>query len=127
MSGRGRLILLMAIVSVSWPIATIQSTEPCSCANEYPIVGESFTVHGRLSQYNGNPTRKIWIVGTKRMLGIREGTPLPANVDSLFADLDDQIFGDFVVCPLTECKPGAMQVVCVQSASKLVKTKRNSP
>jgi len=60
------------------------------------------------------------------MIGIREGTNLPKNLNALLSDFDDEIFGDFVLCPLTEYKPGVMQVVCVQSAEHLVKKKRKS-
>ncbi len=34
--------------------------------------------------------------------------------------LNQAVFADFVVCPLTKEKPGAMQMVCVESATHLV-------
>jgi hypothetical protein len=98
--------------------------DKCSCAGEYPVVDATFKVHGRLSNWNGNPSQRIWIIGTKRMLGIREGTELPANLTKLFGDFDTEVYGDFAVCPLTKSKPGVMQIICVQSANNLRAEKR---
>jgi hypothetical protein len=41
------------------------------CANQTNSV-ERLTVHGRLMYCNGNPSCRIWIVGTKRLLGMQE-------------------------------------------------------
>jgi len=34
--------------------------------------------------------------------------------------MDHEIYADFEVCPLSQEKPGAMQVVCIESAKNLV-------
>jgi hypothetical protein len=117
-----RLLIISAILVLL--ITPTILAEPCSCNGEYQIFGSSFNVHGRLSFWNGNPSRRIWIIGTKRMLGVREETPLPENIDKLLVKFDDEIYGDFVVCPLTKSKKGSMQIVCVQSANNLIKKKR---
>lgn len=96
------------------------SHEPCGCAGEAKAVGPSFRVRGRLSAWNGNPTFRIWIVGTKRMLGIRQGTEMPKELQALLGSFETEVVGDFVVCPLTRPKKGVMQIVCVGSASNLV-------
>ena len=36
------------------------------------IIGDCFEIHGRLSLYNGTPSVRLWPVGTKRLLGVRE-------------------------------------------------------
>ncbi len=97
------------------------SQEPCACAGESKVVGPAFKVRGRLSAWNGNPTFRIWIVGTKRMLGIRDGTELPKELQALLGSFETEVMGDFVVCPLTRHKNGVMQIVCISSASNLVK------
>jgi hypothetical protein len=81
-------------------------------------VGKCFDVHGRLGTYQRAPTARIWIIGTKRMLGLREGVPewLEEDVEGG----DTYLIADFVVCPLTRSKPGVMQLVCVESASNQV-------
>lgn len=85
------------------------------------FVGPCYKIKGRLSYYNGAPSTRIWIVGTHRMLGIPgEENELPPNVEVLLKDFDDNIFGDFVVCPLSPERPGRMQMVLVKSASHLV-------
>lgn len=97
----------------------------CDCSGPYKVVGPSFKVRGRFSCWNGNPTFRIWIVGTKRMLGIRQGTKLPDNLQALLGDFDTEIRGDFVVCPLTRQRPGVMQIVCISSVSHVSKGSRN--
>lgn len=104
--------------------STMLCLDKCPCAGEYRVVGAAFKVHGRFSSWNGNPTQRIWIIGTKRMLGIREGTELPENLSKLLGDYDTEVYGDFAVCPLTRSKPGVMQIVCVQSANNLKAVKR---
>ncbi len=84
-------------------------------------------VHGRLSVYNGNPSCRIWIVGTKRILGIREFEEewqIPAELHRILAeDINNRlIYADFVVQPLTGRKDGVMQIVRFESAENIVVT-----
>ena len=92
---------------------------PCWASANF--VGPCYKVRGRLSYYNGAPSTRIWIVGTHRMLGIpSEDSELPASVKALLKGFDDQIFADFVVCPLQKERPGTMRMVFVKSASHVV-------
>lgn len=96
----------------------------------YEPVGEPFRVHGRLSVYNGNPSCRIWIVGTKRILGIHETEEecpiLPDLLQILKEDINDRlIYADFVATPLIEYREGVMQIVRVESAENVVVTKRD--
>lgn len=92
-----------------------------STAKAQEPVAPCYKVRGRLSYYNGTPSTRIWIVGTHRMLSLPgEDRDLPANVKALLKDFDDNIFGDFVVCPLKKYQKGHMQAVFVKSASHLV-------
>jgi hypothetical protein len=85
------------------------------------MVGDCYTVRGRLSYYNGTPSTRIWIVGTHRMLGVRsEDSRLPSNVKPLLKGFGDQIFADYVVCPLTPERLGQMRIVWVKSANHVV-------
>jgi hypothetical protein len=95
-----------------------------SCRNDKRVVSTCFTVHGRLSNWNGNPTERIWIIGTKRILGIREDTDLPKSLDGKMGNFDDVATGDFEVCPLTKESPGRMQIVCVASVSHVTVSRR---
>ena len=93
-------------------------------------VGKPFLVHGRLSVYNGNPSCRIWIVGTNRILGIHEAEqecPIPTDLlQILKEDINDRlIYADFVVSPLTEYREGVMQIVSVESAENVVVTKHD--
>jgi hypothetical protein len=69
----------MKIMRIIWPVfflilffaATSSSDDQPSkkSCKEHPMLsGPCFKVRGRMSFYNGNPTVRIWPLGTKRML-----------------------------------------------------------
>ena len=99
---------------------------PCPC-REHPLRhAPCFTLRGRMGLYNGAPSVRIWRVGTKRMLGVSEQRFAVSGYCTLPALLrariswDVNLFADFVVCPFTPEEPGAMQLVCVDSAANIV-------
>jgi hypothetical protein len=92
-------------------------------------VGPCFTVHGRLSEYNGSCVERIWVVGTKRLLAIvnpegqcveSDGLPKPiTRLLNLGPPTTVAIFGDYEVCPTTPERPTEMREVCLAKASHL--------
>jgi len=122
-----RLTLLMVLgscVVVAYP-TTSQSAK--SCRTRSNLVGKCFTVRGRLSVYNGTPSIRLWPMGTKRLLGVLDPdnvssapgeNTIPASVLNKL-NFDRDVFGDFLVCPLTRSRPGRMQTICIESGSKL--------
>lgn len=98
-----------------------------ACIADKRAVGACFVVHGRLSNWNGNPTQRIWIVGTKRMLGVREDTDLPKALGDKMGNFEDVAVGDFEICPLTLEHKGRMQIVCVASVSGVNVSRRKLP
>jgi len=106
------------------------TTEDKSCRQHPQLAGKCFTVHGRLSIYNGAPAMRIWKVGTKRMLGISEQRfavdgyrNVPETIQTQL-NQDVEIFGDFLVCPFTRPKAREMQMVCVEEGKNLKVQKR---
>ncbi len=103
-----------------------------SCRARSDLVGKCFTVYGRLSVYNGTPSIRLWRIGSKRMLGVRDsedisGKPGPATIPASIKeklDWDRYIFGNFLVCPLTRSRPGRMQTICIESGNHLIVRKR---
>ena len=93
-------------------------TENPSCRKDPRVIAACYTVHGRLNNWNGNPTRRIWIIGTKRMLGLRDGTELPVALEKPLSDFDHEVYGDFDFCPFTPQKSGVMQVGCLAAVTK---------
>lgn len=92
-----------------------------------------YWTHGRLANYNGTPTLRLWKIGTKRILAIHSGPgfklgdneensnpEVPANVERAFKDFETLVFGDFEICPLEPEQPGVMQRACIESAKDLV-------
>ena len=108
-------------LSVSKVVFVLLTTLVCLCAAENPVES-CYEIRGRLSFWNGAPSTRIWIIGTHRMLGVHdEDQNLPSNLSELLkGDFDDEVFGNFVVCPLTRYKAGEMQIVYVKSANHLV-------
>lgn len=96
----------------------------CIAAAEEKQADAPFRIHGRLSLYNGNPGFRIWIVGTKRILGVAESPPeqplMPAKLFELARE--NLVFGDFTVVPLTKDEPSVMRMVRVIRAERIVIT-----
>ena len=119
------LMVLLALYFMFPPKLNAGDTEVPSCRKDPRVVAACYTVHGRLNNWNGNPTRRIWIVGTKRMLGLRDGTELPGVLDKPLSDFDHEVYGDFEFCPFTPQKSGVMQVGCLAAVSKYEVKKRS--
>jgi hypothetical protein len=86
---------------------------------------DQFTIHGRLSCYNGGSTFRIWIVGSKRMLYVAgDTTPALARLNEFFADGDAwfkrDIFADFTVEPLVSDIKGHMRPVRIINIKHVV-------
>jgi hypothetical protein len=125
----GRCVWLVAAIVLamdSLPAALYASDDNTACRKDPRVVAACFTVHGRLSNWNGNPTERIWIIGTKRMLGLREDTSLPKALEDKLGNFDDQVYGDFDFGPFTAEKAGVMQVGCVAGVSNYQIRKRSS-
>src|SRR5688572_12986362 len=86
-----------------------------------PTKGPCFTHRGRLSGQNGI-AYMIWLVGTKRIVGVHE-TEIPAMLVkylSMTSSDHSDVYGDFDICPLEPDRPGHMRSVCVAGATRLV-------
>jgi len=97
--------------------------EAPTCTQNTQLVGQCFTVRGRLSVH-ANMRPYLWPIGTHRLLGIAspEGAIImPNEIERIFASppFDRQLFVDFAICPFTRRRPGTMQMVCIASARNL--------
>lgn len=83
-----------------------------------------FTIHGRLSVYNGSANLRIWIVGSKRMLYVGGESPALEKINNIFGDGEGwftrDIFGDFTVEPLATDIKGHMRPVRVLGVKNVV-------
>jgi predicted AlkP superfamily pyrophosphatase or phosphodiesterase len=121
-----RLVFLILVLGFTPYTAAQQPMQKTRCEP----VGDSFRVHGRLSVYIGNPSCRIWVIGTNRILGIREVEEeclIPPSLSQiLHEEINNRlIFADFIVSPLTEYKEGVMQSVRIESAENVVVTERD--
>jgi hypothetical protein len=120
-----RLAVLIVLLSSALSTFADDSVNE-SCRSDKRVLSSCFTIRGRLSMWNGNPSRRIWLIGTKRMLGVREDTEFPKALDSHLGDFDDQATGNFEVCPFTKKQAGHMQIVCVAGVSDIKFSKRRA-
>jgi len=106
----------------------IAATPKPPCKGNPQLFADCYSVRGRVRFYNRNPSFRIWIIGTKRVLGLsehwsttysRDWPIVPENLITLMNPWDD-VFGNFLVWPFTKYTPDWMQFVCVESASNLV-------
>ena len=119
---------VLAVLALGLLAALPAQAEDCAAS---PLrTGACFTVHARLTTCAGIPNATLWIVGTKRILGVADvrgrpngdGLLPPALEREMFSSTpcSKAAFGDFTVCPLTPDEPGIMRRVCVVAATRLV-------
>lgn len=96
--------------------ATVGVTPP-TCAQKATVVEACRDVHGRLQATHGAPSLQIRVEGGSPVLGVAgdEGAELLPDALRERIDAGHTLVGDFRVCPLTPARPGAMQMVCVES------------
>jgi hypothetical protein len=97
------------------------------CRGNPALAGKCFRVHGRLRSYNGNPTFRIWPIGSGRLIGVTGAKPgdapiLPGDVACGF---DCDVVADFEMCPFSPSKPGVMQRACIEGVSGRVVHERH--
>ena len=132
MSRMALSLTMTAALAVSAPL--LATDGPSACAASAKRGGACFVVHGRLAVWNGDPAMRIWRIGTKRMLGVvgadgdaASANLTPSSVDRVRTTNFTEVDGDYRVCPLTASKPGRMQIVCIDSAAKLVAREPKEP
>jgi hypothetical protein len=117
-------LFVLAFAGVAAPSPVSDLTDK-SCRQHPQLIGECFNVRGRLSVYNGAPAVRLRRSGTRRMLGVsdqRFKLPEYRNLPEVLSQQlngDNEILGDFLVCPFTKPRPREMQLVCIESARNL--------
>jgi len=136
-------LALCAVAAQALPQQTEKRKIPCKTPEN---ASTCYWTRGRITCCNGNPSMRMWKVGTKRILGLFSGPnswridpednehpELPVNLDKAYdaeykrrsalkdpdAGLPEPAFGDFEVCPLEPERKGEMQAVCVESAKNI--------
>ncbi len=111
------------VVFASLLATPLQSQQGRLCRRNPNVVDLCFKVHGRVRVVNGTGM-VIWRIGTDRLLGVEDEESIPRNLSKALFKYDakwgSDVYGDFEVCPFTRRKPEEMQMVCVESASRLV-------
>ncbi len=95
-------------------------SQPAACKNNPKIIEACYSIRGVLFYANGAPSTRIFVVGTKRILGVRdEEAGMPDYISKLIPNFNDEVHGNFVVCPYSKKQAGHMQFVCIESGNNL--------
>jgi hypothetical protein len=115
-----RVVACSALSALALSGAAIGDDYP-PCAGSKWVVGPCWQVRGRVSLHNGNPTVRIWPIGSNRLLGVRNAEPplLPPELGKNLS-WDADVYADLKVCPLTSAREGKMQIVCVASVHNAI-------
>jgi len=87
----------------------------CKCVAGGIPSDSTFTFRGRISAWNGNPTFRIWRVGTDRILGIRGVCLDDLDLGEYNPLMGKELWADFTVSAITPQEPGVMQFICLRS------------
>ena len=84
-------------------------------------------VYGRFNLWNGSSVRRIWIIGTRRIVALKdEDADVPKAIEKYLQDAghdlrkEDGLFGDFEICALEPNRTGHMQHVRLRAAKNLL-------
>ena len=117
---------MKCFLSVLAALAASAAESPRPCREHPKVVAKCFAFRGRLANYNGAPTARLWRVGGNRMYGVSDSMALPefeqmpANArEALGESFERHVFGDFEFCPFTPERPGVMQFGCIDKAKNL--------
>ena len=128
-----RIRLLVVLIALFVCVLTTagqvpKRTIPCKTPQN---ANSCYWTHGRIGFYNGTPAIRLWKIGTNRLLGIYSGPSvdrygldnedpqMPSNLKRTFKPSENQVFGDFEICPLEPEREGAMQSACIEFAKNL--------
>lgn len=87
--------------------------------------GECRWVHGRFNLWNGSSVRRIWIVGTHRIVALRdEDADVPAVIKryldgGFYPAKADGLFGEFDICALEPNQQDHMQHIRIRATKHL--------
>lgn len=130
---RPTALVLLVVACGPWGVSagavragTLERTAP---------TGQCRVVHGRMAFYNGSFSYRIWVIGTRRVLGVVDARGRNVDeVDALPQPLPDRlrpyqgdpwrprVYGDFKVCAFTRQRQGVMQRVTLEAAKTIVVT-----
>ena len=126
-----RLVVIAVFVVVQSAVAQQSPRRDIPCKTP-ANAASCYWTHGRLLEANGNPSFRLWKIGTHRVLGIysgpsvdrsgldNEGPELPTNIQSIFdSNRGPVIYGDFDICPLDKEQSGTMQAACIETAKNV--------
>lgn len=121
-----RKALAISALAVGTALASglVQADGPAKCAARTDLAGACYQVRGRLSSYEGGPsTEKIWVIGTKRVLGVYDRAThkatMPKSIKEQLDDYRTQVFADYRVCPLEKESARHQGYVCIESAGNI--------
>ncbi|WP_443750710.1 hypothetical protein [Asticcacaulis solisilvae] len=107
------------------PLAVLAAAAPTFAALQSPPAhtGDCAWVHGRYVVANGSGIRRIWIIGTHRVVHQYDDDEVRPETIRRYETVNawggDGLYGDFQVCALEKSRPGHMQHVRITATRRL--------
>lgn len=76
-------------------------------------------VRGRYRVYNGSSIRRIWIIGTNRIVAMRDGDPYEPPMIRNHGVPGNSLYGQFLICARERSRPGRMQHVRIKATKNI--------
>jgi hypothetical protein len=115
-------------------LAALLATAAPGAVNPPPErAGQCRWVHGRYAVYNGSGVRRIWLIGTRRIIALHDDDEdVPPAIDRYTGEGDHGtpgagLYGDFYVCAREQSRPGRMQHVRLRRTRNLIYRGRPFP
>lgn len=101
-------------------VLALMTSGSLACQTEQVRGSKCFVLRGRVFLSNGTPSMRISPVGSDHILGVlpAENEDAPQSIKQAVT-FDQSVTADMEVCPLSPAKAGAMQMVCIRSASNM--------
>ncbi|WP_439571641.1 hypothetical protein [Sphingomonas sp.] len=81
--------------------------------------GQCRWVRGRYRVYNGSSIRRIWIIGTTRIVAMRDDDPHEPPMIRKHGVPGNSLYGQFLICARERSRPGQMQHVRITATNNI--------
>lgn len=81
--------------------------------------GQCSWVHGRYRVYNGSSIRRIWIIGTTRIVAMRDDDPHEPPMIRKHGVPGNSLYGQFLICARERSRPRHMQHVRIKATNNI--------
>lgn len=125
----GRILGILALVVLTVAItidvraagSSIRVDTSKGCKRNPAVVDKCYWTKGTLKIWSGSPEVRISVAAPRRVLGVMDiEDPIMPDCLHKLLDLNNEIRGEFLVCPFEPERAGHMRMVCVDEVKSVV-------